>query len=236
MKRLAAAFLALAALAPVASAGATTSSLAGLSAARVLATAMAAARAAGSCLDVSTGAAVGYRFSSSTQSGPSEAREVMSFNKAVGDTLLLHGQLYVKESATIIELQFGKRDPRWANRWIHVPASSHDYTPFSRGLTFASMLSQVPPTGALHRSAVETFDHHRVVAVTGSANAELGLTRGAETLFVSAQAPFRPVEMRASGRLQGVPTTLVVVFSQWGRHFSFATPSPVTALAATDLP
>ena len=216
-------------------ASASPASLAGLAPAAVVSLAMAAARHEGSCLDVSKGAAVGYTFDATTQSGSDEAHQEMSFNSSRGTAVLIKGKFYIRESATLISLQFGKNDPQWANKWISIPRSSADYHSLATGLVFSSMISQVPPVAPL-RTATTTLEGHRVVAVLGTANAELGLTKGVETLFVSATAPFLPVQLRASGRTQGVPTTLVVSFSHWGQHYSFTTPAGATPLASTTLP
>ena len=197
---------------------------------------MSGARQEGSCLDVSKGAAVGYTFDATTQSGTDEAHQDMSFNSSRGTAVLIKGRLYIRESATLISLQFGRSDPQWANRWVYIPSSSADYHSLATGLVFSSMISQVPPAPPLRATAVETLDGHKVVAVIGTANAELGLTKGVETLFVSATSPFLPVQLRASGRTQGVPTTLVVTFSHWGQRYRFATPSGATPLASTTLP
>jgi hypothetical protein len=179
---------------------------------------------------------VGNTFGSTMTSLTDEAQETTYFNKSTGKVLLIKGHLYVNESAALITLQFGKADPKWANRWISIPQGNAAYVPFSSGLLFSSMISQVRPAGTLRKSKIGTLNGERVIAISGSANAELGLTKSVATLFVAASAPYLPVELLAGGRSQGIPTSLTVTFSRWGHHASYRAPSGVTPISSTDLP
>ncbi|HEY5121214.1 MAG TPA: hypothetical protein VII84_06530 [Acidimicrobiales bacterium] len=212
------------------------SSLTKLSATQIVTLSLANAHALGTCTNSSKGTAVGYTFGSTTNSGTNEAQESTYFNKSTGKVLLIEGRLYVNESAPLIALQFGKADPKWANKWISISTGNKAFVPFSSGLLFSSMISQVRPVGTLHKSKVGTLNGVKVIAISGSANAELGLTKSVETLFVAASAPYLPVELLAAGRSQGVPTSLTVNFSHWGHHFSYSAPRGVTPISSTDLP
>ena len=219
-------------------AGASASSatnLASMSAAQIVNLSLKNARAIGSCTDTSKGSAAGNTFGSTTVSGAVDAQESNYFNKATGRVILLKGRLFVKESAALLALQFTTSDPKWANRWISIPASNAAYVPLSSGLTFSAMLSQVRPAGSLRKSKVGTINGVRVVAISGGANSELGLTKGVATLFVSASAPFLPVELLTGGRSQGVPTSLTVSFSHWGERVVANVPGGATPITSTDL-
>jgi hypothetical protein len=212
------------------------SKLTGLTASQIVNLSLTSARAQGSCTNVSVGKATGFTFGSSTDSGRLDAQEDLTINKATGVVRLVKGDLFIKESQPIISVQFGVSDPQYANRWISIPRSSKHYVPFSTGLTFASMIAQVRPAGKLTESKVGTLHGVKVIAINGTANAELGLNTGAETLFVSDTAPYLPVELAASGRSRGVPTTLVVTFSQWGHAFTYAAPAGALPISSTKLP
>jgi hypothetical protein len=212
------------------------SSLTKLSATQIVTLSLANAHAQGTCTNSSKGTAVGYTFGSTTNSGINEAQESTYFNKSTGKVLLIKGLLYVNESAPLIALQFDKAGPKWANKWISIPTGNKAFVPFSSGLLFSSMISQVRPAGTLHESKVGTLNGVKVIAISGSANAELGLTKSVETLFVAASAPYLPVELLAGGRSQGVPTSLTVNFSHWGHHFSYSAPRGVTPISLTNLP
>ncbi|NNN08797.1 MAG: hypothetical protein HKL85_06335 [Acidimicrobiaceae bacterium] len=213
-----------------------TSNFANMSAAQIVNLSLSNAQATGACTNTSQGTAVGYTFGSTTKSSIDQAQQSTHFNKSTGQVLLIKGRLYVNESAALISLQFGKADPKWANKWISIPKGNSSYVPLSSGLLFSSMMSQVRPTGTLHKSKLGTLNGVLVIAIAGSANPELGLTRGVETLFVAAKAPYLPVKLLAGGRSQGVPTSLTVTFSHWGRHLSYSVPRLVTPISATDLP
>jgi hypothetical protein len=212
------------------------SNLTGLTASQIANLSLTSAQVKGSCTNVSVGKATGFTFGSSTDSGRLDAQEELTINKATGVVRLVKGALFTKESQQIIRLQFGISDSKYANKWISIPRSSKHYVPFSSGLTFDSMIAQVRPSGKLTESKVGTLHGVKVIAINGSPNAELGLTTGAETLFVSDTSPYLPVEIAASGRSQGVPTTLVVTFSNWGRSVTYATPAGAIPISSTDLP
>jgi hypothetical protein len=212
------------------------SNLKDLTASQIVNLSLTSAHAKGSCTNVSVGKATGFTFGSSTDSGRLDAQEELTINQATGVVRLVKGALFTKESNQIISLQFGISDPKYANRWISIPRSSKHYVPFSSGLTFISMIAQVRPTGKLTESKVGTLHGVKVIAVHGTANAELGLNTGAETLFVSDTSPYLPVELAASGRSRGVPTTLVVTFSQWGHPFTYAAPPGAIPISSTNLP
>jgi len=221
--------------APAAGASSPTS-LSALSAPQIVTLSLHNAAAEGSCTNVANGSAVGFTFGSTTNSGPTEAQQIIHFNKATGEALLLKGVAYIKLSATVINLEFAKPFPQYANKWISLTSARKEYASITTGLLFSSMLTQVRPAGNLTRSKVVTLNGVKVVAITGTANAALGLSAGKQTLFVRATAPYLPVAIDAAGRSQGVPTNLTVTFSNWGKKFSYAVPSPVVAISSTTLP
>ncbi len=207
-----------------------------MSPAQMVTLSLADALKSGSCTDVTQGTAVGYTFGSTTNSSNSAALQLTHFNKSTGQILLIGDRLYVKESAALISLQFGKAAPQWANKWLSIPRGNSAYVSLSSGVLFSAMMSQVRPSGTLHKSKLGTLDGVAVIAIAGSANANLGLAKGVETLFVSTTAPYLPVELLAGGRSQGVPTSLTVTFSHWGRRVSYNAPTHVTPISATNLP
>ena len=212
------------------------SSIANLSASQIATLSLASAKAKGTCTNVSSGAAVGFTFGSTTNSGATQAQQLIRFNKYTGEALLIKGVVYVKLSATVINLEFSKPYPQYANKWISITAASKDYRAIATGLLFSSMITQVRPRGTLTKSGIVTLDGVKVIAIGGSANAELGPSAGKQTMFVEAAAPYLPVALDAAGRSQGVPTNLTVTFSNWGKSFSYAVPTHVVPISSTTLP
>jgi len=219
-----------------ASAPALPTSIANLSAIQIATLSLASAKAEGTCTNVSNGAAVGFTFGSTTNSGVTQGEQFLHFNKSTGEALLIKGIAYVKLSTTVINLQFGKPYPQYANKWIAIPSSDKNYAAITTGLLFSTMLTQVRPSGTLTRSKVVTLNGVKVIAISGTANAELGLTGGKQTMFVEAASPYLPVALDAAGRSQGVPTNLTVTFSNWGRNFEYSVPAHAVAISSTTLP
>jgi hypothetical protein len=217
-------------LAPAGASAAATSSpasLAHLSAGRIATIALASARAEGSCTTVSHGASVGLSFTETTHSGATRGEQFLRVNGATGETLLIGTRLYTKLSAPLIDVEFGTPAPHYANEWLSLPASAAIYHQAAFGLSFATMISQVRPAG--------TLNGVKVIAISGIANAHLGLSTSTQTLFVAAAPPHLPVALDAAGRSRGVPSTLTVTFSRWGRPLTLVPPAKVVPLAATTL-
>ena len=212
-----------------------TPALATLSADQVASLSLANATKVGVCTSSSLGHAAGYTFNPTTYSSARSAQQTLSVNKATGVARLVDGVLYVRLSAKIIDLQFAKNDPRYANTWISIPPTDKEFPSISSGLLFSSMLSQVRPTGHLKKTPVTVVDGVTSLGLSGLANAELGLTGASETLYVTVAAPHLPVELLAAGRSQGVPTTLVVTFSRWGRRLNVAVPAHALPISSTTL-
>jgi hypothetical protein len=222
--------------ATVSGAATTTSpALAALNADQVASLSLANATKVGVCTSSSLGRAAGYQFNTTTYSGARSAQQTLSVNKATGVARLVNGVLYVRLSAKIIDLQFAKNDPRYANTWISIPSTDKQFPSISSGLLFSSMLSQVRPAGHLTKTPVTVVDGVSSLGLSGLANAELGLTSASETLYVSVAAPHLPVELLAAGRSQGVPTTLVVTFTRWGQHLDVAVPPHALPISSTTL-
>lgn len=230
------------ALTPLDAAGATTSTrtsspagIVSLSPRQIATISLTNARAKGSCTNVSHGASVGLSFGATTRSGAKLAEQTLEFNKSRGTALLIGATVYVRMSAELITLEFGRSAPQLANRWISIRPSDAAYSGVTTGMLFSSMLAQVLPAGTLSKSKVVTLDGVKVIAISGSGNVHLGLRSSKQTLFVAARAPYLPVALDAAGRSQGVPTTLTVTFSHWGKPLHLAAPTPSLPFASTTL-
>ena len=210
-------------------------SIVNLSARQIANIALASARAKGTCTNVSSGASVGLSFGATTDSASNSAEQTLHFNGASGEARLVAGTAYVKMNAKFIELDFGRTAPQLANRWISLTRSDTAYHDVVTGMLLSSVLSQVLPAGTLSKSKPTTLYGVKVIAISGSANARLGLSSSKQTLFVSTTAPYLPVALDAAGRSRGVPTTLTVTFSHWGQHFHISAPSSALPISATTL-
>jgi hypothetical protein len=151
------------------------------------------------------------------------------------DIRLRRAVLYIKANAKGITLVYGKADPKYANVWIAVPSSNGVYRTLAQGIEFPSLLAEMPPSGRLTKSKVETVAGHRVIAIVGKPNQVAQKVSGRESYEVSTRSPFLPPQI--TGRLTGNGhlATLTIRFSDWGRNFVIATPAPSIAISSTDL-
>jgi hypothetical protein len=151
------------------------------------------------------------------------------------DIRLFRRVLYIKANAKGIQLVYGKRDPTYANKWISVRSSVSAYKTLAEGIAFPTLIAEMPPSGRLSKSRVETIARHRVIAIEGRPNQVEQKVEGTETFDVSTRPPYLPP--RITGRLtgNGHSATLTIDFSDWGRNFAIVGPTPSIAITRTNL-
>jgi hypothetical protein len=223
---------------PAGTAVATTSprSIANEPARTILARSLTSARAKQSVHAVEVEHAGGQVLTQSDNSNERSGEQLLNFSSGASvDIRLFPTTLFIKANAKGIVLVYGKRDPKYANTWVAVRSSLGAYRTLATGIAFRSLLAEMPPTGTLTKSGVETVAGHRVVAITGKPNQVAQHVGGSETFDVSVAAPYLPT--RVDGRLSGNHRTalLTIRFSDWGRNFSISVPRRPLPITRTDL-
>ena len=204
---------------------------------QILATSLAAARSQKSATATEIQHEGGTKATQKADSFQQGGEQVLgSSTGAAADIRLLKGVVYLKDNAQGIKMMFGVSDAKWANKWIKVTSKSSAFAPLSSGITFPSLLSQLPPTGKLTKSKVESVGGHQVIAISGKPNQASGPVSGTEIFYVSTVAPYLPIEMTGNVTAQGHKLTLTISMSNWKRTFSIATPNSSTPINKTNLP
>ena len=224
-------------LSPATQASAVTSStFASQSGRQILSAAMSAALNLASCTSTSATKISGQAYSSITNSAMTTGQQTLVVGAAWTVVRVVGGVAYIKENSTAMREQFSVNDPKADNRWISIPHSNSNFARFSTYILLPSMLSEMAPSGTLKTTKTTTVNHRRVVGITGKPNIHLGLASGTETVYVSVSLPHVPVELVASDVVQGQRQTFVITYTNWGRDFRIAKPSPVIAITSTNLP
>lgn len=202
----------------------------------IVASAMASATTLGSVTATSSTTIGGQVYSLLTRSSTSSGQQSLRIGAATTLVRVFDGVVYINDSATAIQAQFGVSAPTYANRWIEIPATSSYYAHFNTFILLPSLLSEIPPAGVLKVTRTSVVRTITVVGVSGRANIHLGLASGIETLFVSVGAPHVPVQLVASDVVQGHRETFVINFTDWGKRLNVTRPTPAILLSATTLP
>jgi len=227
------------ALAPATTAGAAgvvASNFATQSGSKIMSTALSAARAMGSCTATSTTTISGQVYSSVVNSATTSGQQTLHIGAAVSVVKVIHATVYLNDNAVAIESQFGVSAPTLAGRWIAIDHTNSNFARFNAGIVMASLLSEIPPAGALKTTPTLVLNHTRVIGVYGRPNIHLGLASGTETVYVALDGPHVPVEVVASDIVAGVRQTFIIHYSHWGTNFHLAAPSTSLAFRATHLP
>ena len=129
--------------------------------------------------------------------------------------ILIHGVGYLRGDAVAIgqylsiSLDEAQHD---ADQWIEFTRHSPDYAFITGGVTIASLMSEVPLSGAIVTTAPSKVAGIRVTTLQGVAGAASYLPRIRERLSISRSSPSLPVRETADG--QGIAQ--VMTFTRWG--------------------
>lgn len=203
---------------------------------QIIGVATRAAMARGSVTASSTTTISGQKYSILTQSNLASGQQTLHVGAATTIVRVIGGVVYIRDTDTAIQAQFGISDPRYANRWIEIPATSSYFAHFNSDILLASLLSEIAPGGTLTTTKVTRVGVIPVIGVTGKPNIHLGLASGSETLYVTTAAPHVPVELVASDVVQGQRQTFVISFTRWGKKIDVTRPTPAVSIFSTNLP
>ena len=203
---------------------------------QIIAGAMVAAKAMGSVTSSSSTTISGQAYSLVTNASLTSGQQTLRLGAAKTVVRVVGGVIYINDTDTAIQAQFGVSDPKYANRWIEIPSTNSYFAHFNTFILLSSLLSEVAPGGTLKTTKTTMVDKTSVVGVTGKPNIHLGLASGTETVYVSTLAPHLPVELVASDVVQTQRETFVVIFTNWGKRFNVTKPTTSIPISSTDLP
>ncbi len=203
---------------------------------QIVSTALSTATKMGSVTAASSTTVSGQDYSLVTLSSMTSGQQTLHVGAAKTIVRVVSGVVYINDTATAIQAQFGVSAPKYANRWIEITSASSYFAHFNSFILLPSLLSEVAPGDPLKTTKVTTVDKTTVVGVSGRPNIHLGLASGSETLYVAANAPHVPVELVAADVVQGQREVFVITFSHWGQHVNVVRPATATPISSTGLP
>lgn len=209
--------------------GSAPAALAGKSAAQILSTALAAARAQ---------RGVHYQLQATTSSehetivgdaGATEGIQEVTQGSDQVEVELVGGAAYLQGTAGGLEHTFGLAASvasAYAGRWIAVSPADSLYAPISAAVTVHGIFSQLSPTGALHASSPGKVQGHQVVAVVGGLPGTVAQgVSGQAILYVSTAAPNLPVAFEGTASNSTEKVSDVGVFDRWDERLALPAPS-----------
>jgi len=215
---------------------ATTRTFANQPAHQIVATALSTATKLGSVTMTSSTKMSGQDYSLVTLSSAASGQQTLRVGTAKTIVRVVGGNVYINDSATAIQAQFGVSAPKYANRWIEITPASSYFTHFNSFILMPSLLSELAPGDPLKTAKVMTVDRTSVIGVTGRPNIHLGLASGSETLYVATSTPHVPVELVAADVVQGQREVFVITFTHWGQRVNINRPTSSILISSTNLP
>ncbi|MGH8997021.1 MAG: hypothetical protein ACRDYB_13515 [Acidimicrobiales bacterium] len=214
-------------------AGASSSALTGKSASQILAISLAAARSQGSVHITQTGRFGGPSKSTMLDQSLTKGRELDTGGAGKGEILVIGGVAYVKGTTSYLtNMGFSQLDAaKGAGKWISFRKGQPGYGGVADDETLDQTLVDAVPDQPLTTPLATTLHGQPVFEITGIAN------RGASgqvTFYVSANAPYLPVEVVDNLAIpSGPPINFTMRLSKWHEAVSVSAPSgstPVTSL------
>jgi hypothetical protein len=201
-----------------------------------LARALAAAAQQRGCIYSTSFTLDGHSYLLSARSGATSGEQLISYDGARIDVREVNDIVFIEANAAGVKLQYGESDPTWANRWVEVPPSDAKYASFASGVLLGSTLKEVPPTKIKGAATTKSVAGDKVLVITGTPNATIGLNAGTETLYLSAMAPNLPVRLVVTDKPPTEVRKLTINFSHWGTAVAVQAPTDATLISKTDLP
>jgi hypothetical protein len=210
--------------------------IATMDAQRILTAMLADANQQKSCTSTSTSLLSGLPFRLVTDSSTKVGEQFLSYDGAAMALRVLKGIVYVYANRGGLFIQFGVKEPQFVDTWIEVTPTFRDYPQMQGGVLLASMLAELPPTGALTTTKVVSVHGERAVAIMGKPNNRSGFSSGKETIYVSAKAPYLPIEVTITAVTTGNVRDFEVTFAHWGKVFQIVKPADAVPVAELKVP
>ncbi len=210
--------------------------IATMDAQQILTAMLADAKQQKSCTSTSTSLLSGIPFRLVTDSSTKAGEQFLSYDGAAMALRVVKGIVYVYANRVGLFIQFGVKEPQFVDKWIEVTPTFREYSQMEGGVLLASMLAELPPTGALTTTNRLTVHGERTVAIMGKPNKKSGFSSGNETIYVSAKAPYLPIEVTISGVTTGDVRGFEVTFSNWGKVFQIVKPANAVPVSELKVP
>jgi len=189
-----------------------------------------------SCASTSTSLLSGIPFRLVTDSSTNVGEQFLTYDGAAVALRVVKGIVYVYANRGGLFIQFGVKEPQFVDKWIEVTPTFLGYSQMEGGVLLASILAELPPTGALTTTKVLRAHGVRAVAIMGRPNTRSGFSSGKETIYVSTKTPYLPIEVTISGVTTGNVRDFEVTFSGWGKAFRIVRPAGTVPVAELKVP
>jgi hypothetical protein len=206
-------------------AGATT-----ISPSTLMSLALANAVKAGWVHEVEHASAPGHFFSMDNDIATTEGRQIIDTNGAHAEVIVFKNEAYIygDKKAIADYFQLSKTDPaKYANKWLSISSTSSGYATVSEAVTLKSDFTDVVIPGVVTEGSPVTLNGQKVIPIHGGAPKTSTTPAIKATLYVTASAPVRPVELH----LTSTTETVTATWSKWGQAVDLKAPAkslPIT--------
>jgi hypothetical protein len=219
-----------------ASCGGSSDALANRTPKQVLASALAAAKTAGSFHFALTGKTTSGTESVIGDTSATASRESITIGSSTFQLEVIGSKAFVEGNAGGLQNEMGlpaAAAATYGGKWISVAATDAPYSSITKATTLATTMTDISPSGHLTLTATATRSGQTVVGVRGSVpgGAQSGVT-GSAVIYVATAHPTLPIVYSSEATSKGEKETDLGTFSRWGEPVHIAVPTASVPLSS----
>lgn len=179
-----------------------------------------------------------YRGYAVLQTSTKHATGAIHSFTGIGKFAQLGNKIYIQGDAAQLSRTFGKPTKTvkpYVGKWINIPKSSKHYKAASTGNLLPSSLSQQVPIGPYKLGGVHKIAGVRMLEVIGKLNPQGSGVNGNAYMFVSLKAPYYPLFIVQSAKINGYLLTVTIKLAKFGVAFKVVAPAHFITSTSTKL-
>ncbi len=214
------------------------SGLAGKSAAQIVRQADNAVNSSGSVALALLETYQNYNGYATLQTSKHQASGTLHSFTGIGKFAQIGPKVFIYGDAQELGRTFGasaKTAKPYVNKWINIPKASKHYKSASAGNLLPSSLGEQVPVGPFKLGGVHKISGVSMLEVIGKLNPQGSGASGNAYMFVSLKAPFYPLYIVQSAKINGQVLTVTIKLAKFGKKFSVVAPKPYLVSTSTAL-
>jgi hypothetical protein len=180
----------------------------------------------------------GYTGYASLSTSTKHAKGVLHSFTGAGQFAQIGAKVFINGDAQELSRTFNATAAKvkpYINKWINIPQSSKHYKSASTGNLLPGSLSEQIPVAPFTRGGVHKINGVSMLEVIGKLNPQGSGANGNAFMFVSLKAPFYPLYIVQSAKINGHMLTVTIKLSKFGKAFSVVAPRHYVISTSTAL-
>jgi hypothetical protein len=156
----------------------------------------------------------------------------------IGKFVQIGPKIYIMGDSQQLIRTFGSTAAKvkpYVNKWINIPRSSKHYKSASTGNLLPASIAQQAPIGPFSIGGVHKIAGVSVLEIIGRLNPQGSGVSGNAYMFVSLKAPYYPLYIVQSAKINGQTLTVTIKLAKFGGAFTVKAPAHFITSTSTKL-